>query len=164
MRNRIVSLAAMTALAVALSASPAFAASPAEHLRSIPAGGLVFDCGSTIITTASGTMDYVVRSGDTASGNWSLTGTITLSRVRAVDSEGGTYGVVGSAHFGYSYNAQTGVVFANIDGHDVSEAVTIFKFQFIDADGGLGGSLNFVQHGSPNGGYFELSPGSCTFA
>ena len=164
MRNRITTLAVMTALALALGASPVLAASPAEHLRSIPAGGLVFDCGPTIITTTSGTMDYVVRSADTASGNWSLTGTITLSRVRAIDSEGGTYSVLGSAHFGYTYNAQTGVVFANIDGHDVSEAVTTFKFQFISADGGLGGSLNFVQHGSPNGGSFELSPGSCTFA
>ena len=164
MRNRIAILAVMSALAIALSASPAFAASPAEHLRSIPAGGLVFDCGSTIITTTSGTMDYVVRSADTASGNWSLTGTIILSRVEAVDSEGGTYDVLGSAHFGYTYNALTGVVLANIDGHDVSEAVTTFKFQLIGAAGGRGGSVNLVQHGSPSGGYFELSPGSCTFA
>ncbi|HVA86316.1 MAG TPA: hypothetical protein VNF73_08385 [Candidatus Saccharimonadales bacterium] len=163
MRNRVATLAAMTALALALSAAPALAGTPAEHFWSMPAAGLTFDCGSTSIQTTSGTMNYVTRSADTASGNWSLTGTITMSGVVAVDPDGNQYAVVGSAHFGYSYNAQTGVVFANIDGHDVSEAVTTFKFQFVSKDGGLAGSLSFVQHGSPNGNYLELSPGSCTF-
>ena len=105
----------------------------------------------------------VRRSADTASGNWSLTGTITLSGVVAEDLDGHHYAVVGSAHFGYSYNAQTGIVIAIIDGHVVSEAVTTFKWQFVSHDGGLGGSLSFLQHASPNGNYFELSPGSCTF-
>lgn len=162
--RKVATLAAMTALALALSASPARAGVPAEHIRSMPAGGMTFDCGSTSIQTTSGAMTYVTRSADTASGNWSLTGTITLSRVTAIDVDGKTYRVVGSAHFGYSYNAQTGIVVANIDGHDVSEAVTTFKFLFIGADGGLGGSLNFVQHASPNGGYFVISSGTCNFA
>lgn len=164
MRNRIATLAAMSALVLALSASPALAGSPAEHYLSIPASGMTFDCGSTSLHTTSGTMNYVTRSADTPSGNWSLTGTITLSRVTAVDLEGNTYSVIGSAHFGYMYNAQTGTVIANIDGHDVSEAVTTFKFQFVSENGGLAGRLNFLQHGSPNGNYLELSPGSCTFA
>ncbi len=164
MRNRIATLAAMSALVLALSASPALAGSPAEHYLSIPASAMTFACGSTSLQTTSGTMDYVVRSANTASGNWSLTGTITLSRVTAVDLEGNTYSVIGSAHFGYTYNAQTGTVIANIDGHDVSEAVTTFKFQFVSENGGLAGSLNFLQHGSPNGNYLDLSPGSCTFA
>lgn len=69
-----------------------------------------------------------------------------------------------STHFGYSYNAQTGVVVATVDGYDISQGVTTFKFQFVSRDGGLAGSLNFLQHGSPNGNYLELSPGSCTFA
>ena len=164
MRSRLSILAALTTLALALSASPALAGTPAEHFLSIPAGGTTFACGSTSLQTTSGTMNYVVRSANTASGNWSLTGTITLSRVTAVDLEGNTYSVVGSAHFGYTYNAQTGTVIAIIDGHDVSEAVTTFKFQFVSENGGLAGSLNFLQHGSPNGNYLELSPGSCTFA
>lgn len=164
MRNRIATLAAMSALVLALSASPALAGSPAEHYPPIPAGGMAFDCGTTTLTTNSGTMNYVVRSANTVSGNWSLTGTITLSRVTAVDLEGNTYNVIGSAHFGYTYNAQTGTVIANIDGHDVSEAVTTFKFQFVSENGGLAGSLNFLQHGSPNGQYYELSAGTCTFA
>ena len=163
MRNRVATLAAMTAFALALSASPALAGTPAEHYRSMPIGTMTFDCGSTSIHTTSGTMNYVTRSADTASGNWSLTGTITLSRVVAEDLDGNRYDMVGSAHFGYSYNAQTGIVIANIDGHDVSEAVTTFKFQLVSKGGGLGGSLSFLQHGSPNGNYLELSPGSCTF-
>ena len=164
MRNRIATLAAMTALALALSASPALAGTPAEHFRSLPAGGMTFDCGSTSIQTTSGTMDYVTRSADTASGNWSLTGTITLRGVTAVDVNSHHYDVVGSAHFGYSYNAQTGVVTANIDGHDVSEAVTTFKWQFISHDGGSSGSLDLIQHVSPNGSGFLLVPGGCSFA
>jgi len=163
MRRRIATLAAVSVFALALSASPALAGTPAEHLRLMPAGGMTFDCGSTSIQTTSGTMNYVTRSADTASGNWSLTGTITLSGVMAVDSENNVYSVRGSAHFGYTYNAKTGVVAAIIDGHVVSEAVTTFKMQFVSKDGGLGGSLNFLQHGSPNGNYLELSPGSCTF-
>jgi hypothetical protein len=139
------------------------AGSPAERI-SLPAEGLTFACGSTSLHTTSGTVTYVTRSADTASGNWSLTGTITLSQVTAVDLEGNTYSVIGSAHFGYTYNAQTGVVVANIDGHDVSEAVTTFKFQFVSKGGGIAGSLNLVQHGSPNGHYTEFSAGTCTFA
>jgi hypothetical protein len=109
-------------------------------------------------------MNYVTRSATTASGNWSLTGTITLSGVAAEDRDGHHYDVVGSAHFGYSYNAQTGVVVANIDGNDVSEAVTTFKWQFVSHDGGSKGSLNLIQHVSPNGRGFLLLPGSCNFA
>jgi len=164
MRNRVATLAAMTAFALALSASPALAGSPAEHYRWMPIGTMTFDCGSTSIHTTSGTMNYVTRSADTASGNWSLTGTITLSRVVAEDLAGNQYDMVGSAHFGYTYNAQTGIVVTTIDGYDVSEAITTFKFQFVSRDGGLAGSLNFVQHGSPNGNYLELTPGTCTFA
>ena len=164
MRNRLAALMAMAAFALAVSASPALAGSPAEHFRSLPAAGMVFDCGSTSIQTTSGTMNYVTRSAYTPSGNWSLTGTITLSRVVAEDLDGNRYDMVGSAHFGYSYNAQTGIVIAIIDGQVVSEAVTTFKFQFVSQGGGLGGSLNFLQHGSPNGNYFELSAGTCTFA
>lgn len=163
MRNRVATLTAMTVFALALSATPALAGTPAEHVRSMPIGSMTFDCGSTSIHTTSGTMNYVTRSADTASGNWSLTGSITLSRVTAEDLTGNQYAMVGSAHFGYSYNAQTGTVTAIIDGHVVSEAVTTFKFQLVSEGGGPGGSLNFLQHGSPNGNYLELSSGSCTF-
>jgi len=162
-RNRVTTLTAITGLALALSASPALAGTPAEHFRSMPIGTMTFDCGSTTIHTTSGTMNYLTRSADTASGNWSLTGTITLGRVVAEDLVGNQYDMVGSAHFGYSYNAQTGTVIAIIDGHVVSEAVTTFKFQFVSKGGGLGGNLNFLQHGSPNGSYLELSSGSCAF-
>ena len=147
-------------------------ASRSGRLRDVPCGHsdarqlrcLTFDCGTTTVQMTSGTMNYVTRSASTASGNWSLTGTITLSRVVAEDLDGNRYDMVGSAHFGYSYNAQTGIVIANIDGHDVSEAVTTFKFQLVGKDGGIAGSLNLVQHGSPNGHYTEFSAGTCTFA
>jgi len=76
---------------------------------------------------------------------------------------GNEYKVVGVEHWGFSYNAQTGVVIANVDGVDISGGVTIFSFKFIRADGGLAGRLGLVQHGSPNGNYFEFWPGTCTF-
>lgn len=164
MRSRLSILAALTTLALALSASSALAGTPAEHLLSIPANTMpAFACGAATLQTTSGTYDYVTRSSETTSGNWSMTGTITLNQVVAADQDGNVYRVVGSAHFGFTYNAQTGVVNGN-DGHDFSEGVTTFKFHFLGQDGGIAGSLNFIQHGSPNGSYFELSPGSCTFA
>ncbi len=122
---------------------------------------MAFVCGSTRLVIGSGTMNYVERTATTASGNWSSTGTLTLSLVMATDSLGNAYRVVGSAHFGFSYNAQTGVVTSNVDGHDISQGVTTFKFQFLNQDGGHAGSLNFLQHGSPNGNYNVFSPGSC---
>ncbi len=163
MRRRLATLAAVSALTLALGASPVSAGSPAQH-SSFPAPPMVFDCGSTTLVIVSGTMDYVERSATTASGNWSSTGTLTLSQVMATDADGNAYRVVGSAHFGYSYNAQTGIVTANVDGYDISQGVTTFKFQFLNEDGGYAGSLNFLQHGSPNGNYRELSSGSCSFA
>lgn len=164
MRSRVATLTTMTALALALSASPALAGTPVEHLLSIPANTMPgFTCGAATLQITSGTYDYVTRSSETTSGNWSMTGTVTLNQVVAVDQVGNMYRVVGSAHFGFTYNAQTGVVNGN-DGHDFSEGVTTFKFHFLGQDGGIAGSLNFIEHGSPNGRYVELSPGSCTFA
>jgi hypothetical protein len=164
MRSRVATLTAMTALALALSASPALAGTPAEHQLAIPANTMpAFACGARTLRIMSGTYDYVTRSSETTSGNWSMTGTITLNQVQAADQYRNVYRVVGSAHFGFTYNAQTGVVNGN-DGHDFSEGVTTFKFHFLGQDGGIAGSLNFIQHGSPNGSYFELSPGSCTWA
>ena len=167
MRSRVATLTAMTALALALSASPALAGTPAEHTLSIKANTMpAFACGAATLQTTSGTYDYVTRSSETTSGNWSMTGTITLNQVRAADQHHNVYRVVGSAHFGFTYNAQTGVVtgYDGPDGPAFSEGVTTFKFHFLGQDGGIAGSLNFIQHGSPNGSYFELSPGSCTWA
>ncbi|MEO8462822.1 MAG: hypothetical protein ABI555_06395 [Chloroflexota bacterium] len=164
MRRRLATLAAVSALALAFGASPVSAAgSRAEHI-SFPALPIAFDCGSTTLVIVSGTMDYVLRAATAASGNWSSTGTLTLSQVMAEDLEGNAYHVVGAAHFGFSYNAQTGVVTNIVDGQAISGGVTTFKFQFLDEDGGLAGSLNFLQHGSPNGTYNVLSSGSCSFA
>ncbi|MEO7665890.1 MAG: hypothetical protein ABIU97_02525 [Dehalococcoidia bacterium] len=163
MRSRLATLAAVSALTLALGASPVAAGSPAQH-SSFPAPPMVFDCGSTTLVIVSGTMNYAERAATTASGNWSSTGTLTLSQVLAEDLEGNVYRVVGSAHFGFSYNAQTGVVTNVVDGRAISEGVTTFKFQFLNADGGNAGSLNFLQHGSSNGTYSVLSSGSCSFA
>jgi hypothetical protein len=163
MRRRFATLAAMSTLAIALSASPVLAGTPADR-SSFPAPPIAFDCGSTSLVIVSGTMNYVERTATNASGNWSSTGTLTLSGVMAEDLDGNSYRVVGSAHFGYSYNAQTGVVIANVDGHDIGQGVTTFKFQFLNSNRERAGSLNFLQHGSPNGNYRELSSGSCSFA
>ena len=164
MRSRLALLTAMATLALALSASPALAGTPAEHLLSMPASTMPpIACGATTVTMTSGTFDYVTRASETVSGNWSMTGTITASEVRADDGDGNAYSVVGSAHFGFTYNAQTGIVTGN-DGHDFSEGVTTFKLQILAAGGGIVGSMNFIEHGSPNGSYFVLEPGSCSFA
>jgi hypothetical protein len=164
MRNRIATLAAMAALALALGASPVMAGSPAEHYRMIPIDGLVFACGATTITTTSGTIEEVTRTATDAAGNWMQTGTGTLRAVGAVDAGGHAYSVVGTTHWGLRYNEQTGVIVGVVDGYDVSGAITTFKFQFLSQGGGRVGSLNFIQRVSPNGNYQFLSPGDCMFS
>jgi hypothetical protein len=158
MRRRFAVFAAAAALM--LTASPAIAGVPAER-STFDGAGLVFTCGSDTLVTTSGEFSFVTRTATTSSGNWSQTGTLTVRNMVAEDGAENQYRVVGAAHFGFSYNAQTGVVVANVDGNDISQGVTTFKFQFIRADGGAAGSMNFVQHVSPNGQYREFSAGAC---
>ena len=164
MRTRIATVAATLALALALGASPVLAGNPADRALGIPAAGMAFACGSTSLLVTSGTMDFVSHTTYSASGDWSSTGTITLAQVKAVDTAGNEYSVIGAAHFGLSYNAQTGVVVANVDGADVSQAVTTFRFQFVGKGGGIVGRLDILQHISPNGNYNEVLAGGCAFA
>ncbi len=161
MHRRFAALAALSALALALSASPAFAGSPAEHY-SLDAVGITFDCGTTNYSVTSGTFEIVTRTATSSSGNWIQSGTVTARNVVAL-AAGKGYRVVGVEHYNETFNARTGVVVAVIDGNPVSQAVTTVKFQLISSQGGgTADSVDLVQHVSPNGHYNEFVPGSCS--
>jgi len=169
MRNRIATLAAVSALALALSASPALAGSPAIH-DSFDATGVGFWCGTDTwpsdpptYAITYGTFDYVMAGTSSPSGNWILTGTVTPRNFLAVDTTGNQYSVVGVEHFSETYNAQTGIVITTIDGNDVSQAVTTLAFQIVSSrGGGTVASFNLVQSGSPNGHFNFILGGTCT--
>ena len=122
MPRRLATLAVMSALALALSASPALASSPSDdagpgaHHPSVvvtrsssPVAGMVVACGSTIYTVTSGTSELVVRMWPaTASGDVHGTETWTLKHVRVVDQYGRHHRVTGFQQFDGTYNRNTG--------------------------------------------------------
>jgi len=147
MRRRIATLAAMSVLALALSAAPALADSPAFHF-SLPAtdsGSIT--CGSTTYTFTSGTFDVVMHYGTSASGNTTFRATYRVSNAVVADQDGNLYRVVGAEPFGGTFNAQTGR----------SQDITVFKFQIV----GTADSLNVILRTMPNGEFKVFDPGTC---
>ena len=150
MRRLVATLAAVSALVLALSVSPALANSPAVH-SSFPAAGAVFVCGANTYTVTSGTVYIVIHQGGSASGNTNVTGTITLRNVVAEDEAGNVYSIVGAQWFGATFNAQTGG----------SQTTVTAKFQIVSQGGGTADSVNLVLHISPNGDINSFDFGTC---
>ncbi len=150
MRRFVATLAAMSALALALGVAPVLADSPAVHF-SFPATGAVFVCETNTYTVTSGTVSIVVHVGSSASGNTNLTGTLTVSKVVAEDEAGNVYRIVGAQWFGATFNAQTGA----------SQSTVTAKFQIVSQGGGTADSVNLVLHISPNGDVNDFDFGTC---
>ncbi len=152
MRRRIAALAALFALALAFSSSPALANGPAVH-DSFSVVGAVFVCGDNTYTITSGTVSAVMHEGSSASGNLNGTFTGTPKRVVAVDEDGNEYSIVGAIWSGFSLNAQTGGFQSTFTG----------KLQIVSAGGGTADSVNVVFHMSPNGDINSFDFGTCAF-
>jgi hypothetical protein len=149
MKRLIAALVAGAALA--LSATPVFANSPAIHY-SFDATGMVIVCGDHSYTVLSGTVDVVEHVGTSASGNVNVTGTLTPDDVVLVDPSGNLYSIAGAIWFGGSLNARTG----GLADTDTSE------IQIISQGGGTVDSLSVVFHISPNGDIKSFDFGTCT--
>ncbi len=133
MRRRLATLAAMSALALALSATPAFAAgSPATHdsyAATLYPGPI--HCGANTYMLVAGTVDSVTHVSISASGNVSFTETITAHGVVAENVvTHALYRVVGVEHFGLQANAGSG------------RETWMFKMQIL----GTGDSLNVIYY------------------
>ena len=152
MRRRIAALAALFALALALSFSPVLANGPAVH-DSFSVVGTVFVCGDNTYTVTSGTVSAVMHEGSSASGNLNGTFTGTPTRVVAVDQDGNEYSIVGAVWSGFSFTAQTGGFQTTFTG----------KLQIVSKGGGTADSVNVVFHISPNGDFNSFDFGTCAF-
>jgi uncharacterized membrane protein YoaK (UPF0700 family) len=150
MRRLVATLAAVSALMLALSASPALANSPAVH-SSFDATESVFVCGDNSYTVTSGTVSVVMHLGSSASGNLNGTFTGTPKRVVAVDEDGNVYSIVGAIWSGFTVNAQTGGFQTTFTG----------KLQIVSQGGGTADSVNVVFHISPNGDINSFDFGTC---
>lgn len=139
MQRRLSALAAMSALALTLTASPA-SASPVFH-GSFPATEATEDgtlsCGPHTYTFTSGTFVFVSR--DTTVGAH-----ITAIDVHAVDASGTDYRVVGTETYA-----------------DPTRFVS--KLTFVSRGGGFADSINIVGHLSPNGSGHFFDFGTCAF-
>jgi hypothetical protein len=149
MKRFIAAIAAAGALT--LSATTAFANSPAIHY-SFDATGMVIVCGDHSYTVASGTVDVVEHAGTSASGNMNVTVTLTPDDVVLVDTAGNQYSIAGAIWFGGSLNARTG----GLADTDTSE------IQIISQGGGTVDSVSLVFHISPNGDIKSFDFGTCT--
>jgi hypothetical protein len=136
--------------AVALTGGPA-SADAAIH-ESFPAAGAVFSCGDTSYTAVSGTVKSVYQENQSASGIFEVTGTITPTSVTLQDSAGNLYKVSGASWFGGTFNPAT----------DTGQFTDTEKFQIIDLGGGVVGTVNIVEHMSPNGKIIDFNFGNCT--
>ncbi len=152
MRRFVATLAAVSALALALGASPVLANGPAVHF-SFPVTGDVFVCGANTYTITSGTVSAVMHEGSSTSGNLNGTFTGTPNRVVAVDAAGNVYSIVGAVWSGFTFNAQTGGFQTTFTG----------KLQIVSKGGGTADSVNVVFHISPNGNINDFDFGTCAF-
>jgi hypothetical protein len=150
MRRFVATLAAVTALTLALSASPALANGPAVHSSFDPVGS-VFVCGANTYTVTSGTVSTVMHEGSSASGNSNFTFTATPKQVMAEDEDGNVYRIVGAIWGGGTFNAQTGGFQTTFTG----------KLQIVSQGGGTADSVNVVLHMSPNGDVNSFDFGTC---
>jgi len=149
MRRRVATFTAMTALALALGATPALA-SPATHgYMELPKGEIVA-CGATTYSVMSGGFletDHVTTS---ASGNVSAIETL-VTRNLVVENDAHTaFSVVGVERFGLSDNVSTG-------GH---QETWVFKMRVV----GTGDSINALVRFLPTGGVSSFDIGSCPLA
>ena len=147
MRRRFTTIAAMSLIAITLSATPAMAGTPAVR-GSWSAVGVQIYCGANTYTITEGTIYATERLGTSASGNVSGAETYTVRGLVLEDQVGVSHRAVGAERFGETFNAQTGG----------TRATYVFKFQIL----GTSDSLNLVMRFSPSGEFSEFGPGTCS--
>jgi len=150
--------ASIPAIAASLLAGgPAWANNAGTTFRmSVPAAdaGFALACGGTELTATGGTASIVMHESVDQNGVYHMTGTGTLNHVTMQDASGNAYSVSGANWFGGSSSdpdANEPIAFTSTD-----------KFVVRNANGGVLGMVNVVEHISPNGNYFDFEFGTCT--
>jgi hypothetical protein len=147
--KRLSSLVTAVALLSALMSS-ALASGPAQKTIEDVTGDQIV-CEDETYTITSGQIQVVFHEGESASGNFNFTGTITPRKVVAEDSAGNEYRVAGAFWFGGTLNSQTEAFQETFTG----------KLQIVSAGGGTVDSVNITFHLSPNGVVKEFDFGTC---
>ena len=147
--KRLSSLFAVVALVSALTTS-ALASGPAQRFTEDVTGDQIV-CEDETYTITSGQIQIVFHEGESASGNFNFTVTITPRKVVAEDSEGNQYRVVGAFWFGGTFNSKTEAFQNTFTG----------KLQIVSAGGGTADSVNVTFHQSPNDVVKEFDFGTC---
>jgi hypothetical protein len=148
-RMKRLSLFAVVALVSALTTS-AFASGPAQKFIEDVAGDQIV-CVDETYTITSGQIQFVIHEGESASGNFNFTGTITPREVVAEDSAGNEYRVAGAFWFGGTFNSKTEAFQETFTG----------KLQIVSPGGGTADSVNITFHQSPNGVVKAFDFGTC---
>jgi hypothetical protein len=115
--------------------------------------GEQFTCSNgDVFTIQSGTIRLTLHEGQTPSGNFNFTGTITPNHVVATDQNGNLVRIVGATWFGAT-------------GSDTRfETTETDKFQILGASGGPVGTVNETSHITVNANNthsFDFNFGSC---
>ena len=151
-RTRLAALAAVAATTgvVAFTMLPAAAAAQTQtvHQREDATGAVVM-CGATPLTV-TGYFETVTSMTLDASGVFHITSTGVPRGVTLDDGTGHTYFLRGATHFSGKFGDAGPIVLTSTD-----------KFSIVSAGGGLLGSVNGVEHSSPNGNVFAFDLGSC---
>ena len=147
--KRSLSLLALVALMSALTTS-ALASGPAQKSTADVTGDLIV-CEDETYTVTSGQIQIVFHEGESASGNFNFTGTLTPRNVVAEDSAGNEYRVVGTIWFGGTFNSRTEAFQNTFTG----------KLQIVSAGGGTVDSVNITFHQSPNDVVKDFDFGTC---
>jgi hypothetical protein len=156
--NRKIGVVALGAVAAACAigalAGPANASATAfkDHETGIPVAGDVAHCTTVDLTITSGTIDSYVNGVVDAQGVVHVTGTIVPHDVTLTDGTN-TYYISGAAWFGL-----TGT---DPDNGVITLATDTEHFVIRNADGGIYAKVQFVEHLSPNGNYFQFDTGAC---
>jgi hypothetical protein len=157
--NRKIGVAALGAVSAAcaigvLAAAPANAAATAfkDHQTAVPVAGEVFHCTAVDLTVTGGTIDSYINGVQDAQGVLHVTGTIVPHDVTLTDGTNSYY-ISGAGWFGL-----TGT---DPDNGVITVATDTEHFVIRAMDGGVYAKVQFVEHLSPNGGYFQLDTGAC---
>jgi hypothetical protein len=135
-------------LAFALSAAPALAGNPAQHVSIDATQNDPVVCAGGTYTIVSGTLDVTFRFGSSISGNTTDRQTWTARNVVVEDEANTQYDAVGTIHVGATSNATTGG----------SQGVFMWKLQIV----GTADSVNLVLRFSPSGEFSSFGPGTCS--
>jgi hypothetical protein len=134
---------------LALAACPAVAAGAIHEEESVV--GDVIECETTTYTVTSGTLKAVFHEGESASGNFNFTGTLTPQHVTLVDEDGNSYRLAGAVWFGATGNAQ----------QETGQETFTAYLNILAAGGGVVDTVAQTGHFDFEGDGFLFDKGTC---